>query len=97
MFVQRLVRLDRLSEVHVQSVIKLQLEVRGRASPTDCYVTLVMVCSGHATTTCKLLEDDMPWCCKSLASQVFTLASLCITTTREHANIAPPFSQPRLC
>lgn len=28
MFVQRLVRLDRLSEVHVQSVFKLQLEVR---------------------------------------------------------------------
>lgn len=32
MFVQRLVRLDRLSEVHVQSVIKLQLEVRPRCS-----------------------------------------------------------------
>lgn len=28
MFVQRLVRLDRLSEVHVQAVFKLQLEVR---------------------------------------------------------------------
>lgn len=28
MFVQRLVRLDRLSEVHVQAVVKLQLEVR---------------------------------------------------------------------
>lgn len=28
MFVQRLVRLDRLSEVHVQGVFKLQLEVR---------------------------------------------------------------------
>lgn len=27
MFVQRLARLDRLSEVHVQSVMKLQLEV----------------------------------------------------------------------
>lgn len=29
MFVQRLARLDRLSEVHVQSVFKLQLEVGG--------------------------------------------------------------------
>lgn len=28
MFVQRLVRLDRLSEVHVQAVVQLQLEVR---------------------------------------------------------------------
>lgn len=35
MFVNRLVRLDRLSEVHVQSVIKLQLEVRECAVVVD--------------------------------------------------------------
>lgn len=40
MFVQRLVRLDRLSEVHVQAVVKLQLEVRD-ASVTNADVVAI--------------------------------------------------------
>lgn len=43
MFVQRLVRLDRLSEVHVQAVVKLQLEVRD-ASLTTTDVLLLFLC-----------------------------------------------------
>lgn len=69
MFVQRLVRLDRLSEVHVQAVVKLQLEVRDAnlaAAELLCLTCVFCSLCSQQTAGCvrcyMLLDGEIIYC-----------------------------------